>query len=613
MIQTKLCFLVVFRLLINVLVLGLSSNTLTIAAVDITESQTKYSNFTLEYLYDKGNELSINNITDKTFEEKISSQFALGYRKGPAWFKISINNHSQNDRFVLYFTEPFWTNLDLYSRVDGEWRIQRNGLEVPLKARTIPATMPSYDLEVQPGSEAVFYLRGYTVSSHIGEFQLFTHDAYYKPGRISVFDWFNIYSGILFFIMLLTSLLYFIMRERLYLYYTAYVLSFIIWISTQSASYLYLEISGWHNALHAIGALLVFFLVLFSRELLKLSRYSPVTDKVFRLAAVAIFACFIGISLDFQQINIVFNIISSMFFALLLVTAINAWKKNYFSGARYYLIALILYMPTMALMTLTYNGIIDYRDMTRYAFALGSFIEILFFSFILANRFIEVKDEKLQAQKALIDQMDMQSQLLECEVESRTSELNRINQKLLQQTKDLEEAKQKLSVDASTDALSGLHNRRYLLDKSATLFNQAKDSCSPLSILMLDIDRFKGINDTFGHEIGDKAIVACADTFKSHVGERDIVARFGGEEFIILMPQAKIDDALLLAEAIRKTIEINPICFVDEKTISLTLSIGATQINLDQDHTIDSMLQRADKALYMAKKKGRNAVVSLLS
>lgn len=581
------------------------------ASLTITGDSNNMSDFSIEYLYDEDNSKTIEEIARTPFAQEIPSQFALGYRSGSAWFKITLHNQGANDRFVLYFTEPFWTTLDLYSYEDGQWRVYKNGLAAPLQTRDIYDANPSFPLQIAPQHTVTYYVRGTTVSSHIGEFQLYLEKEFYRAGRVKITDAFNIYSGVLFFTMLLTGLLYFTMRERLYLYYTAYVMSFIIWISTQSGIYLYMGIPGWHNALHAIGTLLVFFLILFSRDLLKLKQYVPLLNKLFTISAAIVLLSGLGIVLDIQQINLFFNIFSSFFFMILLVAAVKAWRHNYFIGAGYYLIALIIYLPTMAMMTLTYNGLISNIDPTRYAFTLGSFVEILFFSFILLNKFLNLKNQKVKIQKELMREKDTHTQNLEHEVTKRTSELNEANKQLLQQTKELEKIKKQLSIDASTDPLSALSNRRYFLDNAIIAFNQARELSQPMSLLMIDIDRFKGINDNFGHDAGDKAIIACADTLKAHANKTDIVSRYGGEEFVILMPDSTLGDALLRAERIRTDIEQHPVCSIDDKNIFLTVSVGVTQINPEEDHSIDDMLKRADKALYAAKDKGRNNVVNL--
>ncbi|MCU7940124.1 MAG: diguanylate cyclase [gamma proteobacterium symbiont of Bathyaustriella thionipta] len=538
-------FAVVFLLLSN----------LSLAAVTITESTSKIDDFTMGYLYDADSIKNIEAISQSTFTEEISSQFALGYRTGAAWFKLTLHNESDEGQFILSFTEPFWTTLDLYDFNDNHWQVSKNGLKVPLNERNIEEAMPTFSIDIRPGQTKDFYVRGTTVSSHIGEFQLFSPKEYYRISRTTISKTYNLYSGVLLFIMLLTGFLFFVMRERIYLYYISYVLSFLIWVNVQNGHYLYMGIPGWNDALHAIGTLVVFFLVLFTNELLDLKRNSPFVGQLFRLSAIIILICGILISLEIPHVSLFFNIYSSLFFILLLITSIRAWIHDYFISARYYLIALVIYMPTMALMTMTYNGLIPNIDLTRYAFTVGSLIEIIFFSFILVSYYYDTRKKKIQIQQELLFEREQKAELLECEVEKRTIELHHINEQLRHQTIELQKSKKRLTIEASTDSLTTLYNRRYFMQMAIPLFKESKRNKQVMSLLMIDIDRFKGINDNFSHDAGDEAIKACSEIFKTSARDSDIIARYGGEEFIILMPQSTKDEAVALAERIRSYVE----------------------------------------------------------
>jgi len=584
---------------------------LSLAALNITESSKKFDTFTIGYLYDADNSKNIAEVSRSPFTKEISNQFALGYRSGAAWFEIIIHNKSKTEQFILNFTEPFWTTLDLYEYNGKHWHVSKNGLKVPVSDRNIQDSMPSYSIHIKSGQTKTYYVRGTTVSSHIGEFQLFTEHEYYRPSRTSIAEAYKLYSSVLIFIMLLTGFLFFVIRERIYLYYIGYVLSFITWINVHNGQYLYIGIPGWTDALHAIGTLVVFFLVLFTNELLDLKHKSPLIAKLFRVSAIIIFTCGVLISMKIPHINLFFNIFSSLFFLLLLFTSIRAWVNNYFIRARYYLIALVIYMPTMALMTLTYNGLLPNIDLTRYAFTVGSIIEILFFSFILVSHYYDTRQQKIEIQQELLSEKEQHAENLEREVEKRTTELHNINEQLRCQTVELEKSKKRLTIEATIDSLSTLYNRRHFLQLATPIFNDSKESKQVMSLLMIDIDRFKGINDNFGHDAGDRAIKSCSEILKKESEDSDIVARYGGEEFIILISQSTPDKALALGESIRSKVEKHQILFNDEKRISLTLSIGVTEIHFDQDNSLEDVIKRADQALYMAKNKGRNNVIHL--
>ena len=433
-------------LLYLILVLGFPASSY--AYLSITTEDAQLIPDEILYFYDKSGQLTIDQIAEQQFEA-IPNPFCLGYRSGPAWFKFNIRNQSKETDFVLYFNEPFWSEFDFHIRIGNHWAVKSAGLYTPLHSREIRSPSPAFNINIPTNEEITVYLRGTSVSSHIGEFKIMSQDTFFQPGRIKLLDAYNIYSGILFFIMLLTGLLFLVVQDKIYLFYSTYVLSFIVWMSTQSGSYLFLELPGWPDALHAIGSLVVLTLAIFSRELLQVAQHSDILNRLFKISITVIFLCFVGITLQVPHINLFFNLFSSAFFMLLLFTSIKAWKEHYFSTARLYLIALIIYMPTMALMTMTYNGLIGNTGITRYAFAGGSFLEILFFSFILAHRFLDAKNRQLLEQKKLLEEIDSREKLLTEEVKVRTLELQYTHEQLLKQAKQLEEAKSKLAGKAS--------------------------------------------------------------------------------------------------------------------------------------------------------------------
>lgn len=166
---------------------------------------------------------------------------------------------------------------------------------------------------------------------------------------------------------------------------------------------------------------------------------------------------------------------------------------------------------------------------------------------------------------------------------------------------------------ATLDALTGFYNRRQLEERIKQEVSNAKRQKAPLCGIMTDVDFFKNVNDTYGHAVGDLVLKTIAKVIRGQLREYDIAGRYGGEEFSILLPFTKIDEAVMVAERLRQTIEkkvidiskVNPES--DVKTISVTLSLGIYQMH-EQDNDED-LLQKADKALYQAKNTGRNKVV----
>ena len=163
---------------------------------------------------------------------------------------------------------------------------------------------------------------------------------------------------------------------------------------------------------------------------------------------------------------------------------------------------------------------------------------------------------------------------------------------------------------AVTDALTGLHNRHYLETHLKTLFEDARSRSKNLALLMTDIDFFKSVNDSFGHDVGDNVLKEFARRIKANIRSIDLACRIGGEEFVIVMPDTSLTECYKIAERLRKAIETE--AFVSgqqDNALEITTSIGITA--LDPSVTsLEQLLKKADKALYCAKRDGRNRVAA---
>ena len=172
---------------------------------------------------------------------------------------------------------------------------------------------------------------------------------------------------------------------------------------------------------------------------------------------------------------------------------------------------------------------------------------------------------------------------------------------------DLEVAKTELTRQANFDFLTEIYSRRYFIDVAEKELVRSLRYRRPLSLIMIDIDHFKVVNDSFGHEVGDRVLFEVARAIKTDLRQIDILARFGGEEFIVLLPESNREQARLTAEKIRSAIaelkieELNP-------GFRLTISLGVAGKSADDVSSLSDLLRQADVALYAAKKAGRNCV-----
>lgn len=197
------------------------------------------------------------------------------------------------------------------------------------------------------------------------------------------------------------------------------------------------------------------------------------------------------------------------------------------------------------------------------------------------------------------------------EIESLSTELLTVNQELNTLTRQLNtknkaltRANETITELTRTDPLTQLANRRYFNERIEQMMSLATRKSQPLSLIMTDIDKFKAVNDTFGHDSGDRVLQGYADLMKSSTRTEDMVARFGGEEFIILLPLTDIVAAYALSERIRNALSMTDLLGNGH---FITASYGVSQLIKNEGST--RFIKRADMALYAAKKSGRNRTV----
>jgi diguanylate cyclase len=176
---------------------------------------------------------------------------------------------------------------------------------------------------------------------------------------------------------------------------------------------------------------------------------------------------------------------------------------------------------------------------------------------------------------------------------------------------DLRNNLEKANNEAREDVLTGINNRRAFDEHIEKMTEAAHENHSDLCLLMMDIDHFKQFNDTWGHQIGDEVLKVVAAAIRRTVRGKDIIARFGGEEFAVLLPETPTNGAHIVAENIRKLIANNRLKKKNstESLGQITISIGVTRFKCgDKDETVEAFIKRADRALYSAKENGRNRV-----
>ena len=591
-VRWRLCFC----LLLCVMPLSAQANQ-ALVTLDATTSRQELS-LALLYLEDSAHALDIDSARqayrDGRFQGGQTHAYNFGFTEAAFWFYVRIENSgSAEDEWIVESLYPILDQLDFYAVYDdGRIVHQRAGDSVPFAARSKPHHTANFALDLPTGVSADIFIRVQTTGAVQMPLRLWTEDAFAE--RISSEQiLFGFYYGTLLSLLLYNLLLFMVIRDVNYLFYVLYIGSYGLFqfsLNGLSFQYLWPESPQWNN--HSIAFLIgtgLFFIALFSRSFLALKQNSPSLDKVL----IGFMVFFAGVSLmtfvvPYKHAIRVATLGALFAVIFVMVSAVVCWLKSY-RPARYFVLSWLLLLTGMAAYALKSFSLLPSNFVTEYAIQFGSALEMVLLSLALADR-IKILQEQNQRMQRQVNES------LEQHVRERTLELERANRQL-----------QELS---TTDGLTGLKNRRYFNEAFALECKRTSRSGDSLSVILIDIDHFKNLNDRYGHLLGDECIKAVADVIQ-HTAFRqtDTKCRYGGEEFVVLMPATPIEGALRVANHILDAIRQLKIPCHDRE-IMVTASLGVATVTHDREDAVRDVLEQADQALYQAKSAGRNAVVA---
>ena len=281
--------------------------------------------------------------------------------------------------------------------------------------------------------------------------------------------------------------------------------------------------------------------------------------------------------------------------AVMILTAALMLIRDGYRPARYFLLAWTALLLGVVAYALVSFGLLPKIFLTEYGIQIGSALEMTLLSFALAFRIRDLENEKQRLIRRSRDQ-------LEAQVAERTRDLN-------EAMKELSELNLRLHEHSLRDGLTGAYNRRFVDQHVEAMRQRCAEGQQPLSVLMIDLDHFKQINDRYGHLVGDDCLRTVADVLHSQLlNDEEKLVRWGGEEFVILLPGVGHQAALQRAEQIRSNLAACP-STVQNQSIQLRTSIGIASAGANQLESVACLLESADGALYQAKRGGRDRVV----
>ncbi len=517
----------------------------------------------LALLEDPENKLSFEQVSSPQFNKQFKSTGGespnFGFTTSTWWVRVTLVNPYSKAMDVIFRQDyPLIDYLDFWSqKADGNWEEISTGDLVKFDQRPIDHRVFLFPHELPADSSQTFYFRFQTQGSmNIG---LFVHSPLDLMNMIGEeYLALGIYYGGFIVLMVYNLIMFITVRERTFAHYLLYVLSYGLYMSVHNGlSFQFLWPDNTWLANQSLLILLALSLLgglQFTRSILMSRVVSPRLDRIAKYLELMTVACLLASPFVKYHAMIVPLAVLTLVIAVQAFTMGIAALMSGSAAARYYVVAFSLLLLGVVIYMLKTFGLLPHNAFTQNAFQIGSLIEMVLLSLAVASRLNEFKRKTYK------------------------------------------------------DALTHLYNRRYFDDQSQLEYEKARQHTQPLSMVVIDIDNFKVFNDTHGHAKGDSALKLVASILLATVRKPNTPCRYGGEEFVLILPQTSPEDVAVLTERIRSTVESET---ADD--FGLTVSLGYATLQNDNFNSASELFIAADFALYTAKETGRNKVVDYRS
>jgi diguanylate cyclase (GGDEF)-like protein len=523
----------------------------------------------------------------------------FGFRDGAYWFHTRlINQGNTEERWLLVLQYSLLDNVDVYMRYpDGRIDHLASGDLLPFSARAIRYRQPNFWLDLPQSTEVELLVRAQSKSSMQAPLHIYTFGAFAEMERDAQIG-IGLYDGILLALFFYNLVLWLSLRDSSHFWYMCHLAGFgLVLFCLNGLAFEYLWPTSPWLANHAIPLSMCFSQMAmhqFARLFLELKQRWPLGDKI-SLAFICGYAA-IGISSLWVDYRVSVQLGTYGVFPgvmALLYQTFRAIRQGY-RPAQLFLAAWTMLLLGTAMYASVSFGVLPKNFITEYGIQIGSAMEMILLSFALAYRYANLRS----VNESIVREANEQ---LERNVSRRTAELSAALEQLADANSRLRESNRR-------DVLTGMFNRRHFREVFEQMLHQAVESRQPISLLLIDLDHFKRVNDDFGHLAGDECLRMLARNLnESLVQESAIVARYGGEEFVVLLPGVTAARAREIAERVRKHISSLPVRYSGQD-ITMTASIGIFSLPIGVSVHADEVLHHADDALYAAKNAGRNRV-----
>lgn len=557
----------------------------------------------VSYFLDEQGNYGLEDVVTQPFEKVREYPPQFGYTDAAVWLYfrysnpgdvvwLSINYPILDDVQVFILDEhqnllsayPLGDRLSFVERV-----LLRPEFTVPLPSSVLSG---SVYLRVQSGSSLEVPM---TISEDAVLRQTMENSAWIQ----------GLFFGAVVMLGLYHALIFLSSGDRSYLYFSGLSLAMALIQATlwgRSYQFLWPESPAWNNI--AVSTLIntsnVFGALYISKVVKICESHRWIYLAAMALAATSTVMVVLSLNLPYAEVIYPTLLLSMMTFLVCATMVVVRMRRGY-PPAFAVFVAGLMYTLGSASYILGKLGVFNNSLLLDNALALGQLLQVLLFAFALSVRMAMDKELRERAQR---DTAHAQAMLLETEREQNM----RLDQEVKARTQELREANARLEKISTTDSLTGLYNRRHFDEVLEREYGRAAREGKALSLIMLDLDYFKNLNDSQGHAFGDEALRQTALRIQDVLNRpADMAFRYGGEEFVILLPDTEASAAHILARQIWTAMRSEPVVMKDQ-TVRLTISIGIATTMPDKDNSYYTLLKRADEKLYQAKNEGRDRI-----
>lgn len=529
----------------------------------------------------------------------------FGLTQDEIWLRLEFSTAAELPRqWLLEVAHGSLDRVDVYLAREGQsFSHQHSGDLIPFNKKPFQHRHHVFEWDLEPGSHYTLYLRVLSEGTLTVPVTLWQPEALWQQDQIS-YSLLSVYYGLLLALFTYNLLLYFSMRDPLYLIYVAFLSMLGIgqaglagfsgqFLWADNATLAHLSPTAGVSAAGIFGTLFVKRFLGDLPRRLGLGWFIPLFGAAY---AVTLLWVLFG-SYHFATISV--NIISLVFSAgALILGAISLYYRQ--PGARFFVLAWAALLTGVIVISLHNLGFLASNALTSNALLIGSALEMLLLSLALADRIHSIQNEHdlaqqhaLEMRQEMVQTLQESERHLELRVTERTLELEQTN-------KQLQESQKLLQHQANHDALTGLVNRKMLNDRLTQAMSRAHREAKQFALVVADLDKFKSINDEWGHQAGDKVLVEVARRLRESVRDLDTIARVGGDEFVLLLESVQSHaDAERVCNKLLEIIS-QPIRLTSGGSVQISLSLGFALYPTDT-HDPAALFTLADRSMYRNK------------